>query len=198
MCEDEHGTYIMNSRDLCWLPRLNEILPVGIDCFKIEGRNKSEYYAAVTARAYRHAIDTWFDNPDTWTAEPFMKEIETLQSRGYTVGFLDGNAGPEAQNYDVSASTGAWRYAGLVREVRDGKMVMEVKHKITKGMALEILVPSRLEPIKITVDDFYDERTGDLIGEMSSGHLGQAVIIPLPKKVKDLVEALCVVRTKIA
>ena len=198
MCEDEHGTYIMNSRDLCWLPRLNEILPVGIDCFKIEGRNKSEYYAAVTARAYRHAIDTWFDNPDTWTAEPFMKEIETLQSRGYTVGFLDGNAGPEAQNYDVSASTGAWRYAGLVREVRDGKMVMEVKHKITKGMALEILVPSRLEPIKITVDDFYDERTGDLIGEMSSGHLGQAVIIPLPEKAKDLIESLCVVRTKIA
>jgi hypothetical protein len=55
-----------------------------------------------------------------------------------------------------------------------------------------------LEPIKITVDDFYDERTGDLIGEMSSGHLGQAVIIPLPEKAKDLVESLCVVRTKIA
>ena len=198
LCEDEHGTYIMNSRDLCWLPRLNEILPVGIDCFKIEGRNKSEYYAAVTARAYRHAIDAWFDNPDGWMAEPFMKEIETLQSRGYTVGFLDGNAGPEAQNYDVSASTGAWRYAGLVREVCDGKMVMEVKHKITKGMVLEVLLPSQLEPLTIAVDDFYDERTGDLIGEMSSGHLGQAVIIPLPEKGKKLVEPLCVVRTKIA
>ena len=198
MCEDEHGTYIMNSRDLCWLPRLNEILPVGIDCFKIEGRNKSEYYAAVTARAYRHAIDAWFDNPDTWTAEPFMQEIETLQSRGYTVGFLDGNAGPEAQNYDVSASSGSWRYAGLVREVRDGTMVMEVKHKITKGMKLEVLLPSCLAPLEIVVDDFYDERTGDLIGEMSSGHLGQAVIIPLPEKAKELVKPLCVVRTKIA
>lgn len=198
MTEDEHGTYIMNSRDLCWLPRLNEILPVGIDCFKIEGRNKSEYYAAVTARAYRHAIDAWFENPDSWSSEPFMAEIETLQSRGYTVGFLDGNAGPEAQNYDVSASTGTWRYAGLVREVRDGKMVMEVKHKITKGMALEVLLPNRLEPLKVIVDDFYDERTGDLIGEMSSGHLGQAVIIPLPEDMEHLVKELCVVRTKIA
>ncbi|MBR5130784.1 MAG: U32 family peptidase C-terminal domain-containing protein [Alphaproteobacteria bacterium] len=198
MCEDEHGTYIMNSRDLCWLPRLNEVLPVGIDCFKIEGRNKSEYYAAVTARAYRHAIDAWFDNPKAWTAEPFMKEIETLQSRGYTVGFLDGNAGPEAQNYDVSASSGNWRYAGLVREVRDGKMVMEVKHKITKGMKLEILLSSRLEPLEIVVEDFYDERTGDLIGEMSSGHLGQAVVIPLPKDMEENVLPLCVVRTKIA
>ncbi len=198
LCEDEHGTYIMNSRDLCWLPRLNDILPVGIDCFKIEGRNKSEYYAAVTARAYRHAIDAWFDNPDSWTPEPFMREIETLQSRGYTVGFLDGNAGPEAQNYDVSASSGNWRYAGLVREVRDGKMVMEVKHKITKGMTLEVLLPNRLEPLEIVVDDFYDERTGDLIGQMSSGHLGQAVIIPLPKDIGMAVEPLCVVRTKIA
>lgn len=198
MCEDEHGTYIMNSRDLCWLPRLNEILPVGIDCFKIEGRNKSEYYAAVTARAYRHAIDAWFDNPNEWSAEPYMKEIETLQSRGYTVGFLDGNAGPEAQNYDVSASSGNWRYAGLVREIRDGKMIMEVKHKITKGMRLEVLLPSQLQPLEITVDDFYDERTGDLIGEMSSGHLGQAVIIPLPPQSAEYVKPLCVVRTKIA
>lgn len=198
MCEDEHGTYIMNSRDLCWLPRLNEILPVGIDCFKIEGRNKSEYYAAVTARAYRHAIDAWFDNSNEWSAEPYMKEIETLQSRGYTVGFLDGNAGPEAQNYDVSASSGNWRYAGLVREIRDGKMIMEVKHKITKGMRLEVLLPSQLQPLEITVDDFYDERTGDLIGEMSSGHLGQAVIIPLPSQSAEYVKPLCVVRTKIA
>ncbi|MGN1063739.1 MAG: peptidase U32 family protein, partial [Alphaproteobacteria bacterium] len=133
LTEDEHGTYIMNSRDLCWLPRLNEVLPVGIDSFKIEGRNKSEYYAAVTARAYRHAIDDWFDNPDTWQPDKYMREIETLQSRGYTVGFLDGNAGPEAQNYDVSASSGNWRYAGLVRGIIDGKMVMEVKHKIIRG-----------------------------------------------------------------
>ena len=198
LSEDEHGTYIMNSRDLCWLPRLNEILPIGIDCFKIEGRNKSEYYAAVTARAYRHAIDAWFNDPKSWSAEPFMREIETLQSRGYTVGFLDGNAGPEAQNYDVSASSGNWRYAGLVRDIHDNKIIMEVKHKITKGMRLEILLPSRLEPLEIIVDDFYDERTGNLIGEMSSGHLGQAVIIPLPTGYDKLVKPLCVVRTQIA
>ena len=94
--EDEHGTYIMNSRDLCWLPRLPDLLPIGIDSFKIEGRNKSEYYAAITARTYRQAIDDWFENPHNWDAEKYMSEIMTLQSRGYTLGFLDGNAGPEA------------------------------------------------------------------------------------------------------
>ena len=197
LTEDEHGTYIMNSRDLCWLPRLNEILPVGIDSFKIEGRNKSEYYAAVAARAYRHAIDDWFDNPNDWMPDKYMREIETLQSRGYTVGFLDGNAGPEAQNYDVSASTGKWRYAGLIREVKEGQIIMEVKHKITRGMDLEILLPNRLEPAKITVGDFYDDRTGNLIDAMSSGHLGQAIRIDVASELTEKIKPLCVVRTKI-
>ncbi len=198
MDEDEHGTYIMNSKDLCWLPRLNEILSVGIDSFKIEGRNKSEYYTAVAARAYRAAIDDWFKNPDNWTSERYMREIETLQSRGYTVGFLDGNAGPEAQNYTVSASSGAWRYAGLVRGTSDGKIVMEVKHKIVRGMELEFLSPYQFNPIRITVEDFYDEKTGQLIDAMSSGHLGQAILIPLSNSLIKKLPPLSVVRTKIA
>lgn len=198
LTEDEHGTYIMNSKDLCWLPRLAEVLPIGIDSFKIEGRNKSEYYTAITARAYRHAIDAWFDNPKDWSAEPYMKEIETLQSRGYTVGFLDGNAGPEAQNYEVSASSGTWRYAGLVRGIKEGKIIMEVKHKIVSGMELEILSTQQFEPIRFTVTDFYDEKTGGLIDAMSSGHLGQAILIPIPQGAEHLISALNVVRTRIA
>ena len=197
MDEDEHGTYIMNSKDLCWLPRLNEILPIGIDSFKIEGRNKSEYYAAVAARAYRAAIDDWFKEPDRWTPERYMREIETLQSRGYTVGFLDGNAGPEAQNYTVSASNGTWRYAGLVRGQKDGKIIMEVKHKIVRGMELEFLSPYQFDPIQITVEDFYDEKTGGLIDAMSSGHLGQAILIELSESLLDKLPPLSVVRTKI-
>lgn len=195
--EDEHGSYIMNSRDLCWLPRLNDILPIGIDSFKIEGRNKSEYYAAITARAYRHAIDDWFDNPASWTPDKYMEELMTLQSRGYTVGFLDGNAGPEAHNFDVSASNGEWRYAGLIREIKENRVVMEIKHKITKGMELEFLSPYQIEPIHIIVDQFYDHRTGALVDELSSGHLGQAVEIPLSIEHINKLSELCVVRTKI-
>ena len=69
--EDTHGTYIMNSKDLCLIDRLNDILPIGIDSFKIEGRNKSEYYTAITAHTYRHAIDSWFKNPQEWSADIF-------------------------------------------------------------------------------------------------------------------------------
>lgn len=196
--EDEHGTYIMNSRDLCWMPRLGDILPVGIDSFKIEGRNKSEYYTAVTARAYRHAIDDWFQNSDDWSPDRYMAELMTLQSRGYTVGFLDGNAGPEAQNYDVSASTGDWRYAGFVRDNRNGRLVVEIKHKITKGMILEGLSPFRLDPVRITVRDFYDARTGAPVDALSSGHPGQAVEIPVDSTILPLLPPLSVLQTKTA
>ncbi len=195
--EDEHGTYIMNSRDLCWLGRLNEILPIGIDSFKIEGRNKSEYYAAITARTYRQAIDDWFEDPNAWDAQKYLNEIMTLQSRGYTVGFLDGNAGPESQNYDVSASSGNWRYAGLVRGEKDGKLILEVKHKITTGLTLEFLSPFQFDPIRFTVQDFYDERTDSLIDTMSSGHLGQSILIPVSGKYRRLLPPLTVARIQI-
>lgn len=195
--EDEHGTYIMNSRDLCWLPRLPDLLPIGIDSFKIEGRNKSEYYAAITARTYRQAIDDWFENPESWNADKYMSEIMTLQSRGYTLGFLDGNAGPEAHNYDVSASAGGWRYAGLVQGMNNNRLIMEVKHKIVKGMELEFLSPHQFDPIRITVDIFYDARTGNAVDELSSGHLGQAIEIPVSSDILSKLPPLSVVRTKI-
>ncbi|MGN1091884.1 MAG: peptidase U32 family protein, partial [Alphaproteobacteria bacterium] len=110
--EDDHGAYVMNSRDLCLMPRLNELLDVGLDSFKIEGRNKSEYYVSVTARAYRKAIDDWVKDPKNWKPDAYMAELSTLQNRGYTLGFFDGNAGPESLNYEISASGGDWRYAG--------------------------------------------------------------------------------------
>ena len=126
-----------------------------------------------------------------------MDEIKTLQSRGYTVGFLDGNAGPEAQNYDVSASAGDWRYAGLVRQIKGGRVVMEVKHKIVRGMALEFLSPAQWQPIRVRVADFYDARSGKPIGEMSAGNLGQSIEIPLPRRQIQKLCPLCVARTKI-
>ena len=196
--EDENGTYIMNSRDLCWLPRLPDILPIGLDSFKIEGRNKSQYYAAVTARTYRKAIDDWFQNPNDWQPDKYMDEILSLQSRGYTLGFLDGNAGPEAHNYDVSASNGAYRFAGVVRTVENGLLTLEIKHKIVKGMTLEFLSPYQFEPIKIAVERFYNAENAAECQELSAGHLGQAVQIPVSAETARLLPKLTVCRTKIS
>lgn len=196
--EDENGTYIMNSRDLCCLPRLPDILSAGLDSLKIEGRNKSQYYAAVTARTYRKAIDDWFADPAAWSAEKYMDEILSLQSRGYTLGFLDGNAGPEAHNYDVSASCGDYRFAGVVRKNEKNTLTMEIKHKITKGMTLEFLSPYQFEPVKVTVQNLYNAETKDEINELSAGHLGQAVCFSVPVSAARKLPPLTVCRTKAA
>ena len=196
--EDSHGTYIMNSRDLCLMPRLNEVMDVGLDSFKIEGRNKSEYYVAIAARAYRKAIDDYFDNPHTWTPDAYVAELATLQNRGYTLGFLDGNAGPESHNYDISASSGSWRYAGLVQSKTNDSLIFEIKHKIEKGDVIEFLSPEQFEPISWTMTEFYDARNDAPLETISSGHLGQAIRIPMPAAVLEKLPVLTVARKKIA
>ena len=196
--EDDHGAYVMNSRDLCLMPRLNEVLEVGLDSFKIEGRNKSEYYVSIAARTYRKAIDDYFENPSEWKPEKYLDELATLQNRGYTLGFLDGNAGPESLNYTLSASTGDWRYAGRIMENKDDLITLEIKHKLQKGDEIEFLSPYRFEPIRIKLDVFYDERNGTELEVISSGHLGQAIKIPFDEETAKLLPPLSVCRKKIA
>lgn len=195
--EDSHGTYIMNSRDLCLMPRLNEVMDVGLDSFKIEGRNKSEYYVAIAARAYRKAIDDYFNNPKDWKPDTYIEELSTLQNRGYTLGFLDGNAGPESHNYEISASSGAWRYAGLVQSKTNDSLIFEIKHKIEKGDVIEFLSPSQFEPIVWEMTEFYDASNNAPLESISSGHLGQAIRIPMPIEILDKLPILSVARKKI-
>ena len=194
MDEDDHGAYIMNSRDLCLMPRLNELLDVGLDSFKIEGRNKSEYYVSVAARAYRKAIDDWANDPKNWKPDEYVKELSTLQNRGYTLGFFDGNAGPESLNYDISASNGEWRYAGRVMDKTEDSIILEIKHKIMQGDEIEFLSPYQFEPVRVKISDFYDAQNGKSLEVISTGHLGQAVRIPMDKAILEKLPVLTVAR----
>ena len=153
---------------------------------------------AVAARAYRKAIDDYFDNPHAWTPDAYVAELSTLQNRGYTLGFLDGNAGPESHNYDISASSGSWRYAGLVQSQTKDSLIFEIKHKIEKGDVLEFLSPDQFEPISWTMTEFYDARNDAPLETISSGHLGQAIRIPMPAAVLGKLPVLTVARKKIA
>ena len=187
----------MNSKDLCLLDRLKDSLPGGMDSFKIEGRNKSEYYVAVTARAYRAAIDSWFKNPEKWNAEEFKQELYTLHCRGYTTGFLDGNAGPEAHNYTVSASTGDWRYAGQVLKQEQNHLTVLIKHKITLGTKLELLIPGKWTPYAFVVKEMYHPVSKTPLTEMSPGPVDQKVELVLEDQTLQ-VPTFSVLRTKIA
>ncbi len=186
--EDERGTYFMNSRDLCLLPELPKILGAGIASLKIEGRNKSDYYVAQTARVYRAAIDAWFENPAAWNAEPYMRELAMLQNRTYTRGFFGGVPGAEAQNYESTVSVGNAQNVGMVVENSpfvqatgtppENFVHVEIRNKISRGDEIEFLLPGVFEPLKISVAEIYDGFTGKPAEAVSAGRAGQTALFP--------------------
>ena len=175
--EDEHGSYIMNSKDLCLMPRLGDFLDIGIDSLKIEGRNKSEYYAGIVARAYRHAIDSWMKDKDNFDYIPFMAELETLQNRGYTMAFHEGIPDDSAQQYDNSSSIGAWHTVGYIKGYNADGLMMIVRKPFTVGDSIEIISPYQFAPYIYNVKAIRFADNGVEIQKASPG-LNRAILLP--------------------
>ena len=197
MYEDDHGSYIMNSKDLCLMPKFDKVLSAGFDSLKIEGRHKTPYYVAQTARVYRKAIDDYFNAPATWKPDLYIQELETLQNRGYTLGFFDGIPTSEAQDYLDTSSRSDWRNVGYVKENRGNSIVIDIRNKITKGDKIEILSPYQFEPEIITIDsliDGFDDKPADFVGP---GRTGQTAIIPIDPQKAKLFPELTIIRMKI-
>jgi putative protease len=139
--EDEHGTYIMNSKDLRAVQHVHELASMGIDSLKIEGRTKSFYYAARTTQVYRRAID------DAAAGRPFdmhmMEELEGLANRGYTEGFYRRHPPAEYQNYERGASrSDLQQFVGDVVD-EDGRwLTIDVRNRFETGDRLELVTPS--------------------------------------------------------
>lgn len=138
--EDEHGTYIMNSKDLRAVEHVERLVKIGIDSLKIEGRTKSLYYVARTAQVYRRAID------DAVAGRPFnpdlLGELQGLANRGYTDGFYQRHHTQEHQNYLSGVSqTHRSQYVGAVTSIADGWAAVEVKNRFGVGDRLEIIHP---------------------------------------------------------
>ncbi len=167
----------MNSRDLCLMPKLDKILEAGIDLLKVEGRNKTPYYVAQTARAYRKAIDDWFEDPNKWDYRIYQEQLDTLQNRGYTYGFFDGVPGPEAQNYESTQSNSQWRNAGVIREWTDEGCVFEIYQKTYVGTELYFLMPNSLETRCVKIEKMKDGFTNNQVDYISPGKKGQTIIL---------------------
>jgi len=172
--EDERGSYIMNAKDLCLMPKLDDYLALGVDSLKVEGRNKSEYYAAITARAYRHAIDAWYESPENWHPEPYLRELYTLQSRGYSLGFHEGRLTNLAHNYDRTETVGGWLFAGFIQEWDGGDMIFVLRNPLKPGDVLEFLPPDSMEPIRLRLYEFEDATTGEILEKVAPGQ-GRAI-----------------------
>lgn len=138
--EDEHGTYIMNSKDLRAVQHVAQLTQIGVESLKIEGRTKSHYYVARTTQIYRQAID------DAVAGKNFnmhlMDELENLANRGYTEGFYRRHVHDEYQNYlDGNSRSEQQQFVGEIQDVSDDKIEIAVKNRFVQGDEVELLLP---------------------------------------------------------
>jgi len=174
--EDEHGTYIMNSRDLRAIQHVERLVNIGIDSLKIEGRTKSHYYVARTAQLYRRAID------DAICDRPFNTDLYValnhLANRGYTDGFYQRHTSQETQNYLNNSSVHSeQRFVGEVVEFDQARGLAEVKvkNKFAVGDQLELILPCGNQTIRL---EHMEDLQGNPMQEAPGG--GYEVRIPLP------------------
>lgn len=139
---DEQGTYIMNSKDLCLLPYLLQLMEAGICSFKIEGRMKSAHYAASVVSVYRRAIDACWRDPQHYTVrQEWLDELEKVSHRPYTTGFALGKPDASAQVYTTSSYLQTHEFVGLVRDWDNGRLTVEQRNHMKEGETLEVFCP---------------------------------------------------------
>ena len=157
--ENERGTYIFNSKDLCMIEHVPEMIDAGIDSFKIEGRMKTALYVATVARTYRRAIDDYLESPEKYreNLEWYKEEIGKCTYREFTTGFYFGKPTAETQIYDSNTYVKNYTYLGTAEEVReDGCFRMEQKNKFSVGETVEVMKPDGRNLI-VSVKAIYDE-----------------------------------------
>lgn len=178
--EDEHGTYIMNSKDLRAVQHVHRLTQMGIDSLKIEGRTKSHFYVARTAQTYRRAID------DAVAGRPFdmslMDSLDSLASRGYTEGFYRRHPPGAYQNYEHGTSKGdRHQFCGEVIDAGNGWLTVDVKNRFQRGDRLEVMTPSGNATIEVGVLE--NIRGESIEAAPGSGHI---VRLPVPAALESI------------
>lgn len=157
--ENERGTYIFNSKDLCMIEHIPDIVKAGIDSLKIEGRMKTALYVATVARTYRQAIDDYFEDPKLYESRiPYYKEeIAKCTYRQFTTGFFYGPTTHETQIYDSNTYVKEYTYLGLIGDQNDAGMYsLEQRNKFSVGETIEVMKPNG-ENVLATVKAITDE-----------------------------------------
>lgn len=158
--QEENGTYIFNSKDLCMIEHIPELVAAGVDSFKIEGRAKSAYYTAVVTHAYRQALDAYFahPSPDFRVPDWVLAEMEKMSHRVYTTGF---NFGPlqNGQELNTGGYVRNWDVCALYRDQQGDRLIVDQRNRFFEGDILEVLEPGQ-KPYTLTVRDLVREADG--------------------------------------
>ena len=189
---DENGTYIFSSKDLCLIKEIPEIVELGVDSLKIEGRLKTEYYLATVINAYRNAIDDYFKNPEAYDHTKYLKELEKTKTRGFSTFYFNDKENKDIQEYDGKQYNEEYEFGGVIMyNVQctmyngDNIYVVEIKNKLSLGDILEVIVPEEIEPYEFEIKKLYDYETNAEIEFVNPGRLGQKVRMQIPIEVKE-------------
>lgn len=180
--DDKHGTHIFSSKDLCLIKEVPEIIEMGIDSLKIEGRLKTEYYLATVINAYRNAIDDYMNNPNEYDYKKYLKELNKTKTRGLTTFYFNDRNNKDFQEYEGRQYNSDYEFGGKVIEYNKDKSIVEIRNKLCVGDLLEIVIPGKIEVESFTIDKLWDIETDEEINSVNPGKLGQQVKIKLPVK----------------
>ena len=175
--EDERGAYIMNSRDLCLMPRLGDVLSANPDSLKIEGRNRSEYYVGSVVHAYRCALDAYARDPESFNPDEFMTELNRLETRGYTTAFFDGPVTADAHNYETTRSTSDFHAAGVITAVDDENITFELRNETRSGDEITFILPNTMDKVSVKLEKLINAKNGEAVEKMAAG-MGNSILIP--------------------
>ena len=175
--ENERGTYIFNSKDLCMIEHIPEIIDAGVDSLKIEGRMKTALYVATVARTYRKAIDDFKKDPELYKQNMpwYLDQISNCTYRQFTTGFFFGKPNEEAQIYDSNTYVKEYTYLGIIGEEKDGAYRIEQRNKFSVGEKIEVMKPNG-ENVEVTVKRILTE---DGVEQESAPHPKQVLYVDL-------------------
>ena len=183
---DENGTYILSSKDLCLIKEIPQIIEMGVDSLKIEGRLKTEYYLASVVNVYRNAIDDYMTNPEGYDYTKYLKELEKVKTRGLTTFYFNDRNNKDFQEYEGKQYNPDYEFGGKILEDKsaDSRVLIEIKNKLSVGDTLELIIPNEIKPQAFTIEKLYDSETREEISTINPGKQGQTVILEIPFEVK--------------
>ena len=177
---NEYGTSIFSSKDLCLLKEIPDIIEMGIDSLKVEGRLKTEYYIASVINAYRNAIDDYLKNPESYDYTKYLKELEKVKTRGLTTFYFNDRENKDIQEYSGKQYNEQYEFGGKVVEYGIEKSIIEIRNRLKVGDEMEIISPYQIEPVKFVIEKLWDAETDKEIDVVNPGRQGQQVKLKLP------------------
>ncbi|MBR2744221.1 MAG: U32 family peptidase [Clostridia bacterium] len=182
---DDKGTYIFSSKDLCLIKEIPDIVGLGVDSLKIEGRLKTEYYLASVVNTYRNALDDYMKDPEHYDYKKYLDELDKVKTRGLTTFYFNDRNNKDFQEYEGKQYNPNYEYGGKITDSSSEKIIVEIKNKLSVGDTMEILIPGKLEPFVFKIDALWDTETDEQIQFVNPGKAGQSVKMVIPTNVEN-------------